>query len=283
MTAPGHFPVSTMPKAFSIVAAAVLLCGARACLAEPNASDKTMFGSQTNPGTALIGIFYDTKQSQKGGLLGGNYLQIFADFLASGWDEKFLSRYYRGTRPVYATQVFIPNFAASEAPKAFGLEKNVKGTRWFIVYKGQVSPPEDGTYRFVGIADDVMAVAVNGKTCLISCYAGEGPVNMKAWEEPEPEKPRIKTVEGKLRHGDWFTCKKDQIIDLDVLIGEFPGNLFGAWLLIEKKGVQYPVFNDPNFGPQPIYPVFQVAPQAISKDGIPIPFTTDSPPWTCHQ
>jgi hypothetical protein len=250
---------------------------------EVKAGDKTIFGSLTNPGTALIGIFYDTKQSQKLVPMGGDYMQTFADFLASGWDEHFLSRFYRGTRPVYATQVFIPNFGASEAPKAFGLEKYVRGTRWFVIYKGQVSPPEDGTYRFVGVADDVMAVAVNGKTSLISCYAGDGPVNMKAWEEPEPENPRIKTVEGKLRHGDWFTCKKDDIIDLDVLMGEFPGNLCGAWLYIEKKGATYKWINDPTFGKQPVLPVFQVAAQKISPEGMPIPFTTDSPPWTCHQ
>ena len=247
------------------------------------AQENKAFGTYTNPGAALIGIFYDTKQTQKGAPLADQYLQTYEDFVATGWDERFLTRFFRGTRPVYATQVFIPNMQSNTAPKIFGLEKVVKEKRWFVIYKGQVSPPEDGTYRFTGVADDVMAVAVNGKTTLMAVYGGSIGQHFKGWEEPEPDNPNVQTQEGKLRHGNWFECKKDEIIDLDILVGEYPGSLFGAWLFIEKKGVTYPTVNNPRYGPQPVLPVFQVTAQKISPDGMPVPFTTDSPPWTCHQ
>ncbi|MDR1190991.1 MAG: hypothetical protein LBK60_04905 [Verrucomicrobiales bacterium] len=256
------------------------LAALTASAAPRSADESSAFGSLEKKDAALIGIFYDFKRTQKGGRLQVNYMKTIGDFLNSNWDESALARFFRAARPVYATEVFIPNVSAGAAPKAFGLEGVVEPCEWIVVYKGQVSPPADGTYRFVGIADDVMAVAVNGKTVLFSHYQG---TNYSNWREPEPDHPNIRTVEGKLRHGDWFDCRKDQIIDLDILIGEWPGTLFGAWVFIEKKGVAYPFKDDPKHGRQYIYPVFQVAAKPIPAANQPIPYTTDSPPWTCHQ
>lgn len=237
--------------------------------------DNSAFGSSEKNNSALIGIFYDLKQNQKGEPVNGDYLKTLGEFLKSGWDENVLRRYFRATRPVYATQVFIPHMGAGGAPKAFNVEKVVQPQQWFVVYKGQVSPPEDGTYRFVGTSDDVMAVAVNGKTCLVSHFMGTK--DHSNWKLPEPTTTVITKV-GPLRRGDWFECKKDQIIDLDILIGEYPGTAFGAWLFIEKKGASYPSVSG-----IPVLPVFQVARQSIPVGKQPIPFSTDSPPWTCHQ
>jgi hypothetical protein len=239
------------------------------------AEDSSAFGSTEKNNSALIGIFYDLKQNQKRESVNGDYLQTLGEFLKSGWDENVLRRYFRATRPIYATQVFIPHMGAGGAPKAFNVENVVQPQQWFVVYKGQVSPPEDGTYRFVGTSDDVMAVAINGKTCLVSHFMGT--TDTSNWKLPEPTTTVITKV-GPLRRGDWFECKKDQIIDLDILIGEYPGTAFGAWLFIEKKGSSYPTANG-----VPVLPVFQVAKQSISPERQPIPFSTDSAPWICHQ
>lgn len=252
-----------------------------AAFADEKEPDSAAFGSTVNTGAAMIGIFYDLKQNQKHEPLDVDYMQTLGEFVDSNWDETVLSRFFRVTRPVYATEVFIPNMGAGAGPMAFKVENVVQPMRWFVVYKAQVSPPEDGTYRFVGVADDILAVAVNGKTELVAPFGTW--MNYSRWREPEPDRPNIQTAEGKLRHGDWFTCRKDQIIDLDVIIGEYPGNAFGAWLLIEKKGVDYPVVQDPKYGKQYIYPVFQLRQHDISHQYQPIPFTTDSPPWTCYQ
>jgi len=262
-------------RSFTLCLAGILLAGFGACPDLPAQDDSSSFGSTEKKDSSLIGIFYDLKQNQRGEPVNGDYLKTLGEFLKSGWDENVLHRFFRGTRPVYATQVFIPHIGAGAAPKAFNLEKVVQPQQWFVVYKGQVSPPEDGTYRFVGAADDVMAVAVNGKTSLVSHFMGTP--DFSGWKMPDPQSTVITKV-GPLRRGEWFECRKDQIIDLDILIGEYPGTAFGAWLFIEKKGASYPVA-----GGVPVLPVFQVARQSISTERQPIPFSTDSPPWICHQ
>ncbi len=74
-----------------------------------------------------------------------------------------------------------------------------------MIYKAQVSPPAPGTYRFVGIADDILAVGVNGKTMLVSPYGGHK--NYSRWREPAPEQS-IKVWAGNMRRGNGFTVKK---------------------------------------------------------------------------
>lgn len=245
-------------------------------LAAQDTGETAAFGSSTNTGSALIGIFYDLKQTQKREPVNADYLQTVGSFIDGGWDESLLSRYFRVTKPLYASDIFIPDISAGDAPKAYHVDDIVRPRQWIVLYKGQVSPPEDGTYRFVAYADDVIAVAVDGKTNLVAYYANWR--GHTKWKESEPN-----AVGGLLKHGDWFECRKDQIIDLDVLVGEYPGSRFGAWLFIEKKGVSYPFGDSLKSGKVPILPVFQVAPRAIPPEGHPFPFTTNSPPWTCYQ
>ena len=249
-----------------------------ATAAKSTAQDDTAFGSSTKTAGTMLGIFYDLKQSQKRQPIPGDpdHLKTLGKFLDSGWDENFLSRYFRATKPLYATEVLIPSMSAEGAPAAFGLSGIVKPSKWFVIYKAQVSPPEDGVYRFVGVADDCLAVGVNGKTVLVSNFGSMR--NYSRWKEPSPAQ-NIKVWAGDLKRGDWFSCKKDEIIDLDILIGEIPGNLFGAWLLIEKQGASYPK----NAG-QPLLPPFQVKAKPIMNPAGEhyIPFQVNNTPWICH-
>lgn len=253
----------------------VLICPLRAEDEIPSA-----FGSQTNPGGALIGILYDLKQTQKRQPVDPHFLQIYHEFIRSGWDENVLSPFFRGTRPVYAAQIFVPNMGAAAAPKAFHIEEIVRPTQWLVIYKGQVSPPEDGVYRFVGVADDIMAVAVDGQTVLVSNF-GSGEESPH-WKPPEP-KAAVPGGPYTMQRGDWFNARRDRPIDLDVLVGEYPGNLFGAWLLIEKQGVEYPVINDPRYGKRAVLPLFQVESRRVDAKAQPVPFSSDGPVWNCHQ
>ncbi len=241
----------------------------------------SVFGSTEKSAGSMIGIFYDLKQNQRRQPVNVNYLQTLGEFLDSGWDESILSRFFRGTKPVYATDVFIPTMSAGMAPEAFELGKVVQPLNWFVIYKAQVSPPEDGTYRFVGTSDDVMAVGVNGKTVLVSHYMGTQ--NTSRWKQQDTSE-NTKVWAGELRRGDWFEAKKDRPIDLDILIGEYPGNIFAAWLLIERKGAAYPrVEAKGQNGAQVVLPVFQVRPRQITPKENDPPFSTDSIPWTAHQ
>jgi hypothetical protein len=221
------------------------------------ADEESVFGRQDNREAGLIGILYDLKQTQKrqaSGVKASDYSGILNEFLSKDWSESVLNRYFRATRPLYATQIFIPLMDAGRAPKAFDMEKVIKPSAWVVVYKGQVSPPEDGVYRFVGYSDDVIVVAVNGRTVLVGGRP-DALDRIKIWTPPE-QGPRVEAANGFLRYGEWLTLKKDEPIDIDILVGERPGGLFCAFLLYEKQGVDYPK----TAKGEPKYPLFQLAP-----------------------
>ncbi len=78
----------------------------------------------------MLGIFYDLKQSPKRQPLPDqDHLKTVGLFLDSGWDERVLNPYFRATKPLYATEVFIPTRSANAAPQAFGLEGVVKPSK----------------------------------------------------------------------------------------------------------------------------------------------------------
>jgi len=257
-----------------------LLLAAAAMSLQADESDEILFGSKDKEGSGLIAIIYDLKQKQNresSNVSAGEYPDVIQEFLKSGWDEQILNRFFRITQPLYSTQIFIPRISADIAPKAYGVDQVIKPSAWCIHYKGQVSPPEDGEYRFVAYADDVMAVAVNGKT---ACVSGRPDMEMKkVWNSAEESGAHA--FNGNLLYGEWLIMKKDQPIDLDVLVGERPGGDFCAFLMYQKKGVDYQRDKSGKL----ILPVFQLA-------KMPIPGTSDgkSPPhaaagelWTQHK
>lgn len=265
-----------------------LLLPVLAAMARGGEESKNYFGSSLKKEGALIGIFYDLKQTQKfqpTGISTRDYDRIVADFLNKGWPEEDLAKYFRATRPMYADRIFVPLILASEVPGIFEVEKIVKGQLWLVHYKGQVKPPKAGTYRFVGFCDDFIAVAINGKNLFVSHWPGDNFPGVN-WKSPEPIGP--KCVHGKLMYGDWFDLQNDEIVDLDIAMGEIPGGGFGAWLYYQEKGVNYK--SDPDGFP--LLPVFQVedAPMPPLPEGpfgkIPKkypPFATGYPNWKSVQ
>ena len=233
-----------------LIAVGVFSLGARMPAAE--AEKASIFGTRTLNEPGLIGIIYDLKQTQKRAPVEENYTKIAKEFLEDNWDESVLNRYFRAVQPIYATQIFIPLMEANAAPAAFGVEKIIKPSRWLIHYKGQVSPPEDGTYRFLGYADDLMFVAADTK---VVCQGSRPDIWIASvWSRQASTKgPAIGN--GDLSMGDWMDLKKDVPLDLDVLVGERPGGQFCAFLLYEKKGEVYPEKDG-----KTIYPAFQLAP-----------------------
>ncbi len=109
----------------------------------------------------------------------------------------------------------------------------MKPSYWLIHYKGQVSAPSDGEWRFWGDGEEVCSVAVNGKPVLLANWR-EITAPDVPWKSPEP--PGLEVANSHLVAGTWFSVKKGEVIDLDVLIGERGGGVFCAFLLIEKKG-----------------------------------------------
>lgn len=237
--------------------------------------DQDVFGKQERDGGALIGILYDFKQTQQRqstSETSHSYLKILARFIDQGWDEGVLNRYFRATRPLYTTQIWMPSVRAERAPQAFGVGDVVRGTMWVVHYKGQVSPPEDGTYRFVGLADNVLCVAVNGQTCLVS-YIRESKIPSTLWQEQGSSDAWMPTKREKAANGIWLNLKKNETVDLDILVGERPGGSFYAWLMVEQQGKTYVKDED---GRRRI-PPFQLQSNELSRT------FSGAPTWTGHQ
>ncbi len=57
-------------------------------------------------------------------------------------------------------------------------------------------------------------------------------------------------------YGDWFTLRKGQAVDIDILIGEIPGGSFMCRLMIEQEGKHYKMVPS-DAGPRPVLPVFK--------------------------
>lgn len=243
-------------------------------LSPVQADEQGAFGRSTRGTGALVGIFYDLKQTQQRQPASGgkDYSKIVDEFLVSGLDEALFNRFFRAGLPLYTTQIATGRISAEAAPKAFGVEGVVKPRSWVVHYKGQVAPPVDGTYRFVGMADDMMAIAVNRRVVLVGNHpATKFP--MLNWQRPADQGPKV-AAHGNAIYGEWMDLRADQPVDLDILIGERPGGVFNAIVLYEKKGETYPR-NSKGI----VLPLFQVAPQE-SGDGS---YLTDRPPWRCVE
>jgi hypothetical protein len=212
-----------------------------------------LFGKEKQGEAALMGIMYDLKQTQRGepsGVDERDYRTVCSEFVNGGFDESVFNRYYRVSKPRYATQIFVPLIGAGAAPKAFGAEETVKQSRWVIHYKGQVVSPSDGNYRFWGYADDLLVVAVNGQIVL---NGSRFSIVGTAWKSTE--NGGIAAGNRALVAGDWIAASSANPLDLDILVGEQPGGEFCAFLLIEKQGETYE-----RQGPYPVLPIFQLAP-----------------------
>ena len=241
------------------------------------ATPDNVFGRSERQGATLIGIFYDLKQTQQRESVpnaGQNYTPSLDEFVVSGFDETLLNRFFRAALPLYTTQLAIPMMSADGAPKAFGVENVVKPSYWAVHYKAQISPPTDGTYRFVGNFDDLLVVAINRKVVLEGNRPDTQFVKL-GWKEATDKGPRV-AANHLAKYGDWIDLKAGQPVDIDILIGERPGGQFHGVILYEKKGETYP--RDPNG--EALLPLFQTAATPAPPDA---KFLTDRPPWTCVE
>ncbi len=238
----------------------------------------SVFGGSDGTEAALIGILYDLKQTQQGessGVTEETYPNVIGEFINSEWDEGVLNKYFRVSRPVYATRIFIRTIAANQAPKAFGVSEVVEPRMWIVHYKGQVVAPMDGVYRLAGFADDFLAARVNGKTVLVSGRFDCIPPDV-TWTSSEPD--GLPIGNGAMRYGDWFSVKAGEVIDLDVLVGERPGGIFSAWLYIQRKGETYPQRDG-----FPVLTMFQLSEDKPPASDVPYAPPRESSVWKTLQ
>jgi hypothetical protein len=183
----------------------------------------------------MVGSFYDLKQThdRKGNVPNrGSYTDLLKKWVDDGMKDSFFKEYFKAPRQLSATQFIMPKMEADEAPKAYGVEKDVKPSQWIAVYRGRVRPPTEGDWCFVGQADDVILVAVNGKLVLDGSWErvanppdnGKVPVNYANSGHPTGGYVRSQAIH----------FNAGEFVDLMVAIGERPGGKFWAVLGAEQ-------------------------------------------------
>ncbi len=261
----------------------------------------SLFGMLNPNGNSLVGTFYDLKQTknrQPTGVDDAKTQDILYQFVTSGWKERMLKDYFSPDVKLYQTKFFIPVIPASLAPAAFDCADEVEPKRIVILYRGTVTPPKSGKYRFVGCGDDVLAVRFNGKNVFDYGYtiAALGKrVNGAHLTEKTEDKVMAKRIRdakiklpytryqydttstlnsqiGGLAAGQEFEAVAGKSYPIEILISEIPGGYFSTVLMIEEVGVEYQKTSNG----MPIFPLFRLDSSEPEK---PKPGTRGLPPY----
>jgi hypothetical protein len=192
------------------------------------------------------------------------------DFLRNFRMREF-RKFFNAPQKLYATHFYIPMMNADEAPRAYGVENLVEPSNWIAVYQGKFRSIAGGTFRFVGTADDILIVGVDGDTVLSAGFTESNPGKWEPNEEPAHRGPPVSEYLPSLTVGDWFELSPGEPHELTVLIGEIPGGEFASYLFIEEQGADYEHTGDG----RPILPVFKLKEfskserETIQADGYP--------------
>ena len=271
---------------------------------------KNPFGMISPDQNALVGTFYDLKQTKDGKPTGFNDQQTLneiSEFVTrKNWNPRALDQYYKAPNTLYQTKFYIPIMTAAGAPNAFGCGQDVKPVNWMALYRGYVIPPRSGTFRFVGRADNVMVIRFNSRivldggdysACLgrpiwnfteVEILAGRSKdrVAVREMEKAGYDIP-VKSYKysnaaqynqrGGLMVGKDFTVIQDRKYPVEVLLSEL-GGLFGAALMIEEDGVTYKKDSTGS----PVLPLFRLdhgLPTVPTETKGSPPYAPDGPIW----
>jgi hypothetical protein len=236
------------------------------------------FGANFKRANSLEGTLYDLKFAPGGRALGSGDAERIAqmkrafDSLDGGWSgaKKLLDqRYKQAELKLYAGNIFIPPRNAAEATKAFECEKEIQAPGWLAYYEGWFAVPESGQYRFVGLGDDMMAVAVAEKTVYTAFWPSSGLGKVvkfgnnwlpKGADDNDGRNLRFPPNGGGRYSGEWLDLKRGQAYRIQIAFSESFGGLFGAQLLIERKGEKYQ-----NNGREDLLPVFMLEPMTTEE------------------
>jgi hypothetical protein len=132
--------------------------------------------------------------------------------------------------------------SANAAPKSFDVDGKVDPSLWFVHYKGKITAPFTGRFRFIGRADNLIAVRFDGKNVLVN---GLG---MKVFDGAFPG-VKLWPNEKHTSMSDWISVTLGQTYEMEVALSEWGGQFF-AVLFVEEEHPQKPY-------PQGTLPVFQ--------------------------
>lgn len=221
------------------------------------------FGSTDRASGGLEGWMYDFKQQPDGDPVEydltdrSEFVERALRLQRSRFSEASLARHFRAPQSLYLTHLAIPFSPAAEGPSFFGAGESIKPSGWIARYRGTVTVPRTGIWRFSGLGDDYLLVMVDGRMRLAACWPDiQGDVAGR-WDATEPTGQFKSPFHGaRLVYGDWLRLEAGQRIDIDIVIGERPGGYVGFLLHIEEKGTSYRKAADG----RPILPLFTTAP-----------------------
>jgi hypothetical protein len=211
---------------------------------------------------------------------------LLTKYIAQGWTDSLLAPFYKSKTPLYTDAFAISTRLSEEAPKAFGLENEVKPAIWVIHYHAKVIPPEPGDYRFTGFGDDLLAVSINGTLVLDAGWVPLTKNDDLHYTYPfvwSPIDSKFDNQENNcfLKKGAVFHVDLGTPVDMDVLIGDWGGNC-SYYLLIEKIGNIYVKLPDGT----PKLPFFQLssngAPKFLENEEYP-PYSNTPEPWQASE
>lgn len=231
---------------------------------------KTLFGSGGTFTDGLQGTLYDFKQTKDRKKTNiSHYTQFNPALLAfiENWNLNRLDGYYKSPKTLITSQFFIPLISASEAPKAFEVEKEVEPKCWAAIYHGSFTPVRNIKFRFVGIGDDWMVVRMNGRIVLDASLenrtAQKSEVRTEIANNSWGLNDGYKKGAGFIYGGKWMTLSAGVVYDMDVVLAEAVGGYCAAFLGYEEEGKQYkPRKDDPK---HLAYSVFQIRPTNLPK------------------
>jgi hypothetical protein len=226
----------------------------------PDPAEMTLFGgkSSASVGNDFVGTFYTLEMDRRGrktGMSDVKYCREIRKFLENDWSPRTFAPYYRAPQKLYATQIMIPPISSDLGPSQFGMGgKDFDPIHWVVHYEGRIAHRTGGKFRFRGLGDDVMVVRVNGKEVLNACWDWQRE-EISDWIPSSEEDRQYFMGHGVSAVGDWFELSSETPVDMEILIGEDPGGIYAAMLVVEEWDEEYSKNRDGG----PILPVFKTA------------------------
>jgi len=220
----------------------------------PDFDTVSVFGSGQSIGNDFEGTLYDLKRYRNGKPLSvqlgyeGMKREV-EKFIKSGWKPSVLAKYYRSPNKLYSPTIMIPTTLSEFGPWAFN-EPDMAAYEYMLHYKGQLVHKEGGRFRFWCMGDDFMVVRVDGK--IVLDYAN---IFSHAWDGKNSKRTNYHLGHWPAYSGQWIDLEPGVPLDMEIVFGEVYGVIFGAMLVIEEEGVDYPT----NFEGGPMLPVFKTA------------------------
>lgn len=207
----------------------------------------TSFGFDRAMEGTLEGTLYDLKRSPSGkDLLKGENKERYGSDIIKRFSNSFNrshldAKYMKSDTLLYGAYFVIPNTRAAAAPRAFKAEGTMEPNLLCAVYSGSYRPKKNGRFRLAGRADDVLLIRINGRMVLDGSWHKNTYSRWKqsqAGERHDKDHPqRYFGITQPMITGSWFNLRQDVETQVEILISEVPGGLFGAYILIEEEGV----------------------------------------------